>query len=137
MRLNPQQLNGLYISASPGAIPSGSVRGLPLTSPGSRLGVPLSRSGRLIWQGKIFSPEQGTAVNRFAGVRIIRGKVGYGRSVLDGRTSIILDYSTTSRLYRRYRDEIREVAPGIYLGLMYDRADGYSNPVRYFAFQSR
>jgi hypothetical protein len=68
---------------------------------------------------------------------MIQGEVGYGPSVRDGRPSIILDYARTSRIYRPFRDEIREISPGLYLGLMYDRDDLQRGPVQYFAFEIR
>ena len=135
-RLTPLQLNAVYSSASAGEAPVGRVRGLPLVMPGSRFAVPFSRAGRVYWQGKIFEPETGMAVNRFLGLRMIRGRYRFGPSQFDGASALILDYQNTSRVYGSYRDEIREVSPGIHLGLMYDRRKPESGPVRYFAFQA-
>ena len=50
--------------------------------------------------------------------------VYYGPSWLDGQPSIIMDYAETSKLMFTLRDEIREVAPGLYLGVMFVRRDG-------------
>lgn len=136
-RLSPGQLDALFGQAGPGAIPSGKVRGMPLVRPGTRGAVAMSRSGRVLWQGKVLHPEEGCAVNRFFGVRSVPGRLGYGNAWYDGRPAIVLDYADTSRVYAPYRDEIREVAPGLYLGLMYDRNDVGSGPVRYFAFERR
>ena len=74
-----------------------------------------------MWQGKVFEPGQTSAVNRFFGMRLVRAQVYQGPSWLDGQPSLILDYSQTSRVYANNRDEIRQVAPGLFLGLMYDR----------------
>jgi hypothetical protein len=38
---------------------------------------------------------------------------------MDGREAIVLDYSVSSLPFRAIRDEIREVAPGLYLGVVY------------------
>ena len=35
---------------------------------------------------------------------------------MDGKETIIIDYSKTSFLAGKIRDEIREVEPGVYLG---------------------
>ena len=86
-----------------------------------------------MWQGKVVEPGQTSAVNRFFGIRIIRGKLYYGPSWMDGNPSIILDYSTTSLVYARYRDEFREVAPGLFLGLMYARTSPDPKLKMYFA----
>ena len=69
----------------------------------------------------MFEPGQTTAVNRFFGLRLVRAQVYQGPSWLDGQPSLVLDYSQTSRIYADNRDEIRQVAPGLLLGLMYDR----------------
>ena len=54
-------------------------------------------------------------------MRMVRGQLYEGPSWLDGRPSLVLDYSQTSRIYADNRDEIRQVAPGLFLGLMYNR----------------
>ena len=41
------------------------------------------------------------------------------QSWFDQKECIVLDYSKTSLLAQWIRDEIREVAPGIYLGMVY------------------
>ena len=76
-------------------------------------------AARLLWQGKVFEPDESTAVNRFFGMRVIRGQLYQGPSWLDGGPSLVLDYSQTSRIYADNRDEIRQIAPGLFLGLMY------------------
>jgi hypothetical protein len=60
-----------------------------------------------------------------------------GPSWLDGRPSLVLDYSQTSRIYAHNRDEIRQVGPGLFLGLMYDRTTAPPGLQMYFALESR
>ena len=91
---------------------------------------------RLVWQGKIIEPGQTTAVNRFFGMRIIRGQLYQGPSWLDGAPSLVLDYSQTSRIYAGNRDEIRQVAPGLFLGLMYDRTTSPPGLSMYFVLET-
>jgi hypothetical protein len=43
-------------------------------------------------------------------------KVYKDESWMDGRETIVIDYSKTSFVANKIRDEIREVEPGIYLG---------------------
>lgn len=133
VRLDPIALESLYRQSPPAPMPAGKVLGRPVVLPGSIVAVPASRAGRLLWQGKIFDPETGIAVNRFFGVRAIRGELSYGESWLDGGPALILDYERTSRIYGPYRDELREVAPGLVLGLMYDRRTPKPKLVRFFA----
>lgn len=136
-RMNAGELDARYRAAAPGAQPRGRVHGLPIVSPGSAMGPTMSRVARVVWQGKVFRDDGATAVNRFFGVRAIAGKLSYGPSWRDGRPSLILDYQGTSLVYGRYRDEIRQVAPGVYLGLMYARAKSGPEFTRYFAFETR
>ncbi|WP_422925611.1 hypothetical protein [Singulisphaera sp. PoT] len=136
IRLSQPQLDSLYMQAGPGTVPPGRVKGRVIYNPGSRITVPASKVARFMWQGKTFNPEDSTAINRFFGIKIIRGKTYQGESWLDGRPSLILDYAETSRLYRPYRDEIREVAPGLYLGLMYERTTPQATFKMYFALEA-
>ncbi len=135
-RLSPAQLEALYARSAPGVIPTGKVRGLALLKPGTKLGPPLSRGAGLLWQGKVFAPDGSSSINKFFGVRAVRADVSYGPSWRDGNPAIILDYSRTSTVYASYRDELREVAPGLYLGLMFDRSTSPANLKMYFAIQS-
>ncbi len=133
--LTPAQLDGLYRNGRAANLPVGWVKGQALVSPGTSLAPVASRGAGLVWQGKRFQAD-GTARNRFFGLPIIQGKLSQGTSWLDGQPALILDYAETSRLYRPYRDEIREVAPGVFLGLMHDRRTSPPTFVRYFALQS-
>jgi hypothetical protein len=137
VRMSAAELDALYRSASPGPVPHGKVRGIPIVSPGSTFGPVMSRGARIVWQGKVFRDDGTGAVNRFFGLRMIRGNVSYGPSWLDARPSLILDYQGTSLVYGRYRDEIRQVAPGLYLGLMFSRTEPTPTFSRYFAFEGQ
>ena len=134
--LSSAQLEGLYRQSGPGPVPIGKVRGLALY-PDSRYPRAKARAARVAWQGKVFDPATGTATNRFFGVRMIKGAVYSGPSWLDGGAALILDYQATSKVYGNYRDEIRQIAPGLYLGLMYDRSVNPPAFKMYFAFADR
>ncbi|MBN9122795.1 MAG: hypothetical protein J0I06_27255 [Planctomycetes bacterium] len=120
VRMSAPDLTALY-SASPVASvpPAGQfVPGRAIKNPGSRTTVANSRATRLVWQGKYFR-DDGTMINRVFGAgRAIPADVYVGESLLDGRPALILDYSR-SRLWPEVRDEVREVSPGLYLGIMY------------------
>lgn len=136
LRMSPEQLDALYRQASAGSIPTGKARGSVLFKPGTAMAAPITRASKVVWQGKVFQADDGTAVNRFFGVRVIRGRVSYGESWMDGRPSIILDYQGTSLVYGKNRDEFREVAPGLFLGLMYARTTPQPTLKMYFALQA-
>jgi hypothetical protein len=136
-RMSPGELEAVYRQGFAAAIPEGRIRGTALLAPGTRRSRMMSRGARLIWQGKVIEPGESSAVNRFFGVRAVRGQLYEGPSWLDGQPSLVLDYSQTSRVYASNRDEIRQVAPGLYLGLMYDRTIAPPKLVMYFALEQR
>ncbi len=134
--LSAAQLDQLYRQATPGPVPPGKVVGRALY-PDARHPRARSNAARIAWQGKVFDPATSTATNKFFGLKAVQGKVYAGPSWLDGNPSMILDYEGTSRIYNDYRDEIRMVAPGLYLGLMYDRTTAPPTMKMYFAFDAR
>ena len=79
----------------------------------------------LAWKGKVFNREKGELKNKILpfGIKAVRAKVYKEASWFDGAETIVLDYSKTSFFARHVRDEIREVAPGLYLGLVYFKKD--------------
>ena len=74
------------------------------------------------WYDKEFDPASKTLRSRIDpfGLNAIVAKLYKAPSWLDGRDCIVVDYSDTSLLNNRIRDEIRQIqAPGLYLGRMY------------------
>ena len=137
LAMTPAQIENVYRQGTAVAIPPGRVRGTALLAPGTRRARIVSRGARLLWQGKVFEPDEATAVNRFFGMRMVRGQLYEGPSWLDGRPSLVLDYSQTSRIYADNRDEIRQVAPGLFLGLMYNRTTSPPELSMYFALETQ
>lgn len=133
VRMGRGELEALYRGAEMRPIPTGFARGTAIMKPGSRTTVPASRVTRLLWKGKVLS-DDGMMVNKLAfGVRAIHARVYSGVSWLDGRPSIIMDYCGTSRLFPNVRDEVRELCPGLYLGLTHIRRDSGPELVTFFA----
>lgn len=133
VRMSAPQLDALYSGGTAPPIPDGRVRGRAIYFPGTKLAVPVSRGARLVWQGKVFDRANARAVNKFFGVRSVPGKLYQGASWRDGAPALILDYQETSRVYRDNRDEIRQIGPGLYLGLMYARTSPQPTFKMYFA----
>jgi len=73
------------------------------------------------WKGKVFDATSGTLINRLGigGTQAVVAKDNLGKSLIDGKDCIVLDYSTTSLAARHIRDEIRMIAPDTYLGPVY------------------
>src|SRR4051794_22026899 len=121
VQMSGPELDAVYRRGAVVGIPAGRVRGTALLAPGTRRNGAMAAGTRLVWQGRVFDPAEPLAVNRFFGLPLIRARVMQDQSWFDGSPSLVLDYSRTSRVYARYRDEIRQVAPGLFLGLMYAR----------------
>jgi hypothetical protein len=128
LAMPPAELDDLFRRSDAGPIPAGRGRGTLVAYPGTRMSRPAARLGALLWRGKIFDPSARTLVNLVSplGLRAVRADVRPGESRLDGRPCTVLDYSRTSRMWGFIRDEIREVAPGLYLGISWGegRASG-------------
>ena len=135
VEMSAPELDALYRQGTAVGLPAGRVRGTALLAPGTRRNGLMAAGTRLIWQGKIIDSANAIATNRFFGIPVVRGQLSEGPSWLDGAPALILDYSRTSRVYARNRDEIRQVAPGLYLGLMYARATPRPNLKMYFVLQ--
>lgn len=124
MSMRRTELETLYRSSLPGQIPDGESRGVAAVSPGTKVGRVSQRLFSYVWKGKVFDRKEGALVNKILGARSVKAEVYAGKSWLDGRDSIIIDYSRTSRIAAVIRDEIRQVGPSLYLGFAYLRAPG-------------
>ena len=135
-RMSYPELESLYRDAGPGAVPRGYTPGKAIYCPCDRNAALRSRMTDALWHGKVFACDGGSLVNQWAGFRAIRAGVFFGPSLLDGKTSIIMDYSQTSRVWADVRDEVREVAPGLYLGRMVRIKQGCPEFQMYFALEA-
>ncbi len=132
-----------------------AVRGLS-----GALAEPLRRwaaSRSFVWEGKTFaasSDSKGVGHNRvfipgvFGHQNLFPFETSFGPSAIDGKPTLILDYdlSVNPSYIRHIHDEVREVAPGLFLGpAMWNRTlkrDGVSTAsdkslVLWFALDSR
>jgi hypothetical protein len=129
-------LEQLYRQAAPGAIPAGYLRGRAIYCPCAPLTPMRSKMTQAMWQGKHFCPADGTLINQWClNTKAVRARVCPGESWLDGGPSIIMDYRGMSHVWKDVRDEIREVAPGVYLGLMYRCKAGHPRMKMFFALE--
>lgn len=122
LEMSADQLDDLFKRSPPGKIPSGEADGRAIIAPGKTLAGPLAEFIQYFaWQGKVFDAANGTLVNSILpfGFKAIIAKVAVGTSWLDGKDCIVLDYSKTSLVAHWIRDEIREIAPNLYLGVVY------------------
>ncbi|MBW4579249.1 MAG: hypothetical protein KME42_06715 [Tildeniella nuda ZEHNDER 1965/U140] len=119
MTLTKAELDTLYRRSAVGQCPNGDSKGTLILAPGSKANQWLAAIAKsLVWQGKGFNQDQGSLLNKVLpfGLKLVKAQVYLGVSWIDGKDAIILDYSTTSFIAQKIRDEIRQIAPGIYLG---------------------
>jgi len=122
LKLSQIELDALFTAHEAGPIPEGGADGTAIIAPGTVFSQEIaSLINHFAWQGKVFDPTSGTLKNRILafGLEAIIAKVYKGASWLDGKECIVLDYSETSLVADRIRDEIRLIGPGFYLGKVY------------------
>ena len=118
-----EELDEIYRNAQPGDIPVGDTRGTAILA-GSIFSKFVAALARMFaWQGKIFDlfssdHQSGILLNKITpfSLTFIVAKVYRDKSWLDGKDTIVIDYSKTSFFAKVIRDEIREVERGVYLG---------------------
>ena len=122
LKMSQTQLDELFTQSPVGEIPSGEANGTAIIAPGTTYSQDMANFiNHFAWQGKNFDPAKGILRNRISpfGLNAIIAKVYKGSSWMDNKECIVLDYSDTSLVAHWVRDEIREVAPHIYLGKVY------------------
>jgi hypothetical protein len=123
IRMSRCQLLALYEGGTPTTCPPAPyAKGYAVFEPGKRLTVARTYTTRLLWQGKEFTCQGDMMINHVFGVlKAVKAQVFPGESWYDGRPTLVFDYQCTSKLFSKARDECREVAPGVFLGLTYLR----------------
>ena len=118
-----EELDEIYRNAAPGEIPEGDTRGTAILAGSAFSKIVAALARMFAWQGKVFDlfssdRQSGILVNKITlfSLTFIIAKVYRGKSWLDGKDTIIIDYSKTSFFAKAIRDEIREVEAGVYLG---------------------
>lgn len=120
--MSQAELDEVFRRGPMGDIPDGDALGTAIVAPGTEVEGPILLLARwLAWQGKVFYRAQGYLVNKVGplGMHLVKARVYVAPSWFDGQPAIILDYSKTSLMARKVRDEIREVSPGMFLGIVF------------------
>ena len=121
--MSDDELDELFRRSPAGEIPDGDAEGQVLV--GSEKETVSDTvawvAEAFAWQGKVFDREKGELRNKILpfGLKAVRAQVYKEASWFDGKETIVLDYSKTSVVAQLVRDEIREVAPRLYLGLVF------------------
>ena len=122
LKMSQADLDALFSAHDAGPIPDGEGKGTAIIAPGTVFSQEIAAAVNLFaWQGKLFDAKHGFLRNHILpfGIKAIVAKVYKDASWLDQKECIVLDYSETSLLASRIRDEIRMIEPGLYLGKVY------------------
>jgi len=120
--LSRDELDRIYCNSTAGTLPQGDMRGTAIVA-GSTAAKLLAMLARLLaWQGKVFdifapTADAGVLINKvtFLSLTFVVAKVYRAPSWMDGKETIVIDYSRASFFFKPVRDAIREVEPGVYL----------------------
>ena len=122
LAMSRQQLDDLFSTSTAGDIPNGEAEGTAIIASGTVFSPEIAALINIFgWKGKTFDGAHGTLTNRILafGLNAIVAEVYKAASWFDDKECIVLDYSKTSLVAKHVRDEIREIGPGTYLGLVY------------------
>jgi hypothetical protein len=120
--MSQAELDDLFRNSLPGEIPNGEADGTAIIAPGTTYTEDIAQFiQHFAWKGKTFDAAKGVLTNRILplGLNAIIARVYKAPSWLDGKECIVLDYSETSLVAHWIRDEIRQIAPRMYLGKVY------------------
>jgi len=120
--MSEQELDDLFAKSPAGDIPNGEGEGTAILAAGTKFSPEIAALINIFaWQGKTFDAAHGTLTNRISafGINAIVAQVYKSESWFDSKECIVLDYSKTSLVAKHIRDEIRQIGPGAYLGIVY------------------
>jgi hypothetical protein len=115
-------LEELFRGIPSGDIPQGPMEGIAIFGAGTWIARPIAMLIReFVWRGKIIDPKSRYLSNRMTAfdVSAVVATVDIGPSWLDEKDCIVLDYSKTSMVAGGVRDELRQLRPDLYLGLIW------------------
>jgi hypothetical protein len=102
------------------ACPSGYGRGeVVLMTDGRHCKMKMRMTNR-VWKGKVFD-DDGSFTNQWVACKALHSCYGPGPSWYDGLPCIVMEYPPHTPLFANSHDEIRQVGPGIWLGMFYER----------------
>ena len=122
LAMSQAELDNLFTNSPAGPIPDGSAEGTAIIATGTVFNKEIAKAINVFaWQGKTFDAQRGVLTNRISvlGFNAIVAEVYTGESWLDHKECIVLDYSKTSIVAHWIRDEIRQIGPNFYLGVVY------------------
>jgi hypothetical protein len=122
LAMSQADLDNLFAKSPAGPIPDGTAKGTAIIAPGTAYSKEIAEIINVFdWKGKTFDAQRGVLTNKISilGFNAIVAEVYKGESWFDKKECIVLDYSKTSMVAHWIRDEIRQIGPNFYLGIVY------------------
>jgi hypothetical protein len=117
-RMDFCELDQLFTHGTGTAFPVGSAHGtILLRTDGKRARAKLAGT---VWKGKYFYSD-GCITNQWLGFRAISTHIASGSSWYDDKPCVVIEYPPGTAVFGNARDELREIAPGLFLGRFYER----------------
>ncbi len=130
----PRCLEDLFRQGRIGCEPHGPTRGTILYVDGKHPRFKADFQG-VIWKGKTFH-DDGTFTNRWlGGITAVSARICVEPSWLDGQPCFVMQYAPDAPVFRNARDELREIAPDMWLGRSYDTPT--SQPKNWFVLRRK
>ena len=124
----------LFREGTLGCGPLGPTRGTVLYADGKHPRLKARLQG-VVWKGKTFH-DDGTFTNRWlGGVQAVSACVRVEPSWLDGQPCLVMQYAPDAPVFGNVRDELRQIAPDVWLGHSYDVATGH--PKNWFVLRGK
>jgi hypothetical protein len=124
----------LFRQGTLGCGPLGPTRGNVLYADGTHPRLKACLQG-VVWKGKTFHGDD-TFTNRWlGGVNAVSAGTRVEPSWLDGQPCLVMQYAPDASVFGNVRDELRQIAPDVWLGHSYDAATG--QPKNWFVLRGR
>ena len=135
-KMNSHQLEELYRNGKVFEPSDGYLKGRAFPKP-DKFGHQLrSETIGLVWKGKNIYTNDAIMLNQVGKKQMVAASISKEESWLDGKPSVIFDYASGPKWAQKARDEVREIAPGLYLGIMYYRDCPCPKMAMFFALEN-
>ncbi len=135
-RMSAHQLESLYRDGKVFEPSDGFLKGRAFPKP-DKFGHQLrSETIGLVWKGKNIYTNDAIMLNQVGKKQMVAASISKEESWLDGKPSVIFDYAVGPKWAQKARDEVREIAPGLYLGIMYYRNCPCPKMAMFFALEN-
>ena len=122
LNMSQEEIDEIYKQGSVGEIPDGDGQGIAIIAAGTIFVKIIALISKLFfWRGKFFYREQKFYLNKVTpfSIRAFKGEIYIETGRFDAEKTIILDYSQTSFIFQKVKEEMREISPGFYLAQVY------------------